>query len=115
MKLTFALAGAAFLLAGSGCSVIHVDPGPTQTANEEIDAGKAEAVRAEIRMGGGDLRLQGGGTKLMTGSFRYSERLGRPIVRYDLSGSHGRLTVRIPETGLLPWRNGQRMGLADGF
>jgi hypothetical protein len=29
----------------------------------------------------------------MSGSFRYSERLGRPVVRYEVTGVNGRLTV----------------------
>ncbi len=31
------------------------------------------------------------------GSFRYSEQVGRPNVRYDLTGSGGRLTVESPK------------------
>ena len=42
--------------------------------------------------------MEGGGTKgLMAGSFRYSERVGRPIVRYDLANSRGQLTVESPK------------------
>jgi len=97
MKRTVGLAGMVFLLSGTGCNVLDSDPGPTQTAREEIDAGKAETVRAEIRMGAGELRVEGGGTKLMEGSFRYSERVGRPTVRYDVTGSRGRLIVDSPK------------------
>jgi hypothetical protein len=91
------LAGLLFLLWGTGCGILNSDAGPEQTAREEVDAGNAETVQAEIHMGGGELHLLGGGTKLMTGSFRYSERVGRPIVRYDLTGSRGRLTVDSPK------------------
>jgi hypothetical protein len=99
MKRTLALAGLSFLLSSAGCSVVNSDAGPTQTTNEDIDAGKAETVRAEIHMSGGELHLQGGAAKLMTGSFRYSERVGRPDVRYEVAGSRGQLTVQSPNQG----------------
>jgi hypothetical protein len=93
MKPTHCLAGVLLLLCGAGCGVINSDPGPTQTAAESIDAGKAETVRVEIHMGGGELHIQGGASKLMDASFRYSEKLGRPDVRYDPAGVRGHLLV----------------------
>ena len=87
------------MLSAAGCNVLTSDPGPTQTAKEEVDAGKAESVRAEIHMGAGELHLNGGGEKLMAASFRYSEAIGRPAVRYNLTDSRGRLTVESPKEG----------------
>jgi hypothetical protein len=97
MKPGLVFVGTALLLLTNGCSM-GVDPGPTLTANDEIEAGKAESVMAEIRMGSGDLKVDGGGSKLMTGTYRYSERVGRPMVRYDVTGSRGRLTIESPST-----------------
>jgi hypothetical protein len=98
MKHTPAVLGVLFLLLGTGCVSIGGDAGPTSTSNEEIDAGNAESVQTDIRMGGGDLHLSGGAAKLMSSSFRYSESAGRPTVRYDVTGSRGRLTVESPNS-----------------
>ena len=81
-----------------GCNVdSNVDSGPVQTASEDIDAGKAEIVHAEIHMGAGELHVQGGASNLMSGSFRYSESVGRPLVKYEVTGASGRLTVESPK------------------
>jgi hypothetical protein len=102
MKNKWGVASAlCLLLACAGCG-LNSDAGPVQTANVDIDAGKAEAVRAEIHMSGGELQIQGGGIKLMTSTMRYSEKIGRPNVRYDLTGSNGLLTVEsTPKTSTL--------------
>jgi hypothetical protein len=94
MRTISGLAGLMFLLSITGCTV---DSGPTQTSNELIDAGGAESVRAEIRMGAGEMHIEGGAPNLMTGSFRYSEKVGRPNVRYEATGAHGRLIVESPK------------------
>jgi len=96
MKYKLSLSPVLVLLV-AGCNA--VDPGPTQTASEDIDGGKAETVHADIRMGAGELHIEGGATNLMTGSFRYSERVGRPTVRYEVTGASGRLTVESPKSG----------------
>jgi hypothetical protein len=89
----FALAVALGLPA---CTMIEGDPGPEMTHEDGADAGTAEAVRADVRMGAGELEIKGGASKLLDASFRYSERLGRPSVRYELTGFRGRLTVENP-------------------
>jgi hypothetical protein len=98
MKPKVGLAAIVFTLAVTGCISIGSDAGPAKTANEEIDAGKAEIVRTDIRMGGGDLHISGGSAKLMAGEFRYSENVGRPEVQYEVTGSRGRLTVKSPNS-----------------
>jgi hypothetical protein len=91
------LACVPLLLVCIGCNVqINSDAGPTKTSNEEIDAGGAESARAEIRLNAGELHVQGGGPRLMSASFRYSEQLGAPNVRYERTGSSGLLTVESP-------------------
>jgi hypothetical protein len=96
MTSAYKVAGIALLLAVAGC---QVDSGPVQTSSEQIDAGKAESVTAEINMSAGELHIESGSATLMSGSFRYSERVGRPAVRYDVTGAHGRLTVESPKNG----------------
>jgi hypothetical protein len=94
MKIVHGLAGLIFLLSVTGC---NVDSGPVENSNEQVDAGAAESVHAEVRMSAGELHIEGGAPKLMTGTFRYSERIGRPTVRYDVTGAHGRLLVESPK------------------
>jgi len=80
------------LLAGAGCA-IH-DLGPARTTEKSVDAGSAESVRAEIRMGAGELRLGGGAKKVLEAKFRTN--LEAPEVRYDVSAGRGRLVVDQP-------------------
>jgi hypothetical protein len=94
MKIIYGSAALIFLLSITGCTV---DTGPVETSNQQIDAGAAESVRAEIRMGAGELHIEGGAPKLMTGTFHYSESIGPPTVRYDVTGAHGRLLVESPK------------------
>ncbi len=95
-RRNFALATLPFL-AGTGC-VIETEEGPTLTSTKEVEAGKIEALQAEIRIGVGDLRIGGGAAKLLEASFRYPEKLGAPEVRYDAAGFRGRLTVESRES-----------------
>lgn len=84
---------APLLLAMTGCVEFDADPGPTRTAEQSLEAGKADNLRAEIRMGVGKLKVQGGGKAALDASFRYSENLGKPEVRYEQTGFRGRIVV----------------------
>lgn len=81
------------LLAMTGCVEIDTDPGPVRTHEQSLESGKADNIRAEVRMGAGKLRIEGGGKSALDASFRYSENLGRPDVRYEQTGFRGRITV----------------------
>ncbi len=95
MKQIPAFGGAVALLLLAACGV--VDSGPVQTSTEDVDAGAASSVKAEISMGAGTLKVEGGAPGLMKAGFRYSERVGRPIVHYEVFGSKGQLTVESPK------------------
>ena len=86
----------AALLALSGCVVDLGPAGPPQTESKSVDLDKTEMVRAELRMGAGELRVRGGSPKLLEGTFRFSRPVLRPDVRYDASGFRGHLTVEEP-------------------
>jgi len=81
------------MLAMTGCMEIDTDAGATRTAEQSLEAGKADNLRAEIRMGVGKLRVEGGGKGALDASFRYSENLGKPDVRYEQTGFRGRIVV----------------------
>jgi hypothetical protein len=80
----------------AGCTV---DPGPVQTGTAAVEVGNADTVRAEIRMNAGELWAEGGASRLLDATFRYSERVGRPAVHYDVTGGRGLLTIESPHTG----------------
>jgi len=58
-----------------------------------VEAQGASTVRVNLDMNAGDLRITGGGDKLLDANFDYDESDGRPEVSYDASGTEGRLHV----------------------
>lgn len=91
------LVGFVVLLAGCAVNVNskhHV--GSTRREHREVPlsrAAKAEFVRAEFRIGAGEIRLAGGAKELMEGDFAYTIDAWRPEVRYDGGGFRGHLTI----------------------
>jgi hypothetical protein len=85
----------AALLFTVACSV---DPGPVQTGTTAVEVGKADTARAEIHMNAGELWIEGGASRLLDATFRYSEHVGRPTVHYDVMGGRGVLTVDSPQS-----------------
>lgn len=88
------------LLVTSGC-LVTVRDGETREPRREsisIDRGRAEMVRAEVRMAAGELRISGGAAKLLEADFRYNLPFLKPDVRYDATGFRGHLTVEQKST-----------------
>jgi hypothetical protein len=85
----------AALVFTAACSV---DPGAVLTGTSAVELGKADTVRAEIHMSAGELWIEGGASRLLDANFRYSERVGRPSVHYDVMGGRGVLTIESPES-----------------
>jgi hypothetical protein len=75
----------------------NVRTGPMQTESRTVQLGNAKTVRAEIKMGAGEMTLGGGAHDLFEGEFSYNVPTWRPEVDYSVSGSRGLLTVRQPE------------------
>lgn len=96
---TILLGVALVSLTSCGIEIKDTDPGATETFDKQIDGGAAEAVRAIIMMGAGELTINGGGEKLFDGKFKYSEKVGRPKVSYELTGFRGQLNVESPKDG----------------
>ncbi len=89
-----ALALAAIMLAGCNVSMQHT--GPLEHYTQSVELGKAEMVRVELKMGAGELRVEGGSPKLMDGDFSYNLPSWKPIVHYDASSFRGTLTIEQP-------------------
>lgn len=84
-----ALAG---LASSCGGGMDMEDAMPAKTENISIERGKAEMVKAVIRMGAGEMEITAGATgKLMDGEFR---GVKKPEVRYDGQGARGLLEIR---------------------
>src|SRR5438067_11258299 len=94
------LAGTGLLLLTlTGCIIDTVQTGPTEHETKSIPLDKSEMVRAEIRIGAGELKIRGGSSQLLDADFTYNVPSWKPEVRYDSGGFRGRLTIEQPETG----------------
>jgi hypothetical protein len=84
------------LLTLMACVGDWTPPGPSRTETRSVDLDNSELVRAELKMGAGELRVHGGSPKLMDAEFTFNRPIMRPSVRYDSSGFRGNLTVEEP-------------------
>lgn len=64
--------------------------------NRTVEVAGAQSARVQLEMGAGELRLEGGSTRLLDADFRYRTPHGKPEVKYDVTGLRGYLTVRQP-------------------
>ncbi|HUA21611.1 MAG TPA: toast rack family protein [Bryobacteraceae bacterium] len=86
-----AVACASFLLF-TGCERDWRSRGISRTEIHSIPLDQSEFVRADLRMGAGELWLRGGSSKLVDAEFSYRRLRMRPELRYD----SGHLTVEEP-------------------
>jgi hypothetical protein len=92
-------AALAMSVAAVSCTINgNVPSGPMQTETRSVQLGAAKTVRAEIKMGAGEMTLGGGAHDLFDGEFSYNVPRWKPEVDYSVNGSRGLLTVRQPET-----------------
>src|SRR5829696_3041869 len=68
--------------------------GDLQRQSQSVDKEEASSVRAELRMGAGELNLTGGADRLMEADFSYNVADWKPKVSYDVSGDTGELIVK---------------------
>jgi hypothetical protein len=94
--LALAGATAVSLLIMTGCVEDFGPPGPTRTETRSIDLDQSELVRAELKMGVGELHVRGGSPKLMDAEFTFNRPAMRPSVHYDSSGFRGHLLIEEP-------------------
>jgi hypothetical protein len=90
-----ALAAAATVVL-TGCSINIDSGGPVQHMSKSIDLDKSEMARVEIKMGAGELRVEGGSTKLMDAGFDYNSESSKPVVHYNGSSFRGELLIEQP-------------------
>lgn len=90
MVKTILLISAATLL----CSCDHQDwSGPPQHETKVIELDKSELVRVDLRMGAGELRVDGGSPKLLDADFSYNLPGWKPQVEYHSTGVRSDLEI----------------------
>jgi uncharacterized protein DUF2154 len=89
----------------AGCDVTRVPTGPLVHDTQVIETGKFEMARIEIRMGAGELKVQGGSPKLLEADFEYNVPGWKPVVESRTASF--RADVKISQ----PHRMG---GIGDG-
>ncbi|MDQ3864871.1 MAG: toast rack family protein, partial [Actinomycetota bacterium] len=88
----FIAAVAAALIAGA-CGPQRVEVGELRTESRSVEPENADSVRANLRIGLGELNLTGGADSLMEAEFAYNIAAWRPGVSYEMVGDTGELTV----------------------
>jgi hypothetical protein len=89
-----ALAVSCLLL--TACNRDFGPAGPERTETRSIELDKSEEVRVDLKMGAGELRVDGGADKLMEARFTYNRLRLRPEVSYNAGGFRGHLVVEEP-------------------
>ena len=91
-----ALLATAAVLAGACSTQGGEEPqvGKLQRESKSLDPKNAQSVRAQLKMGAGELNLTGGADQLMEGDFSYNVADWKPEVSYDVSGDEGELLVK---------------------
>jgi len=80
------------VLAGCG----RVRTGPTEHETKVLDLDKSELTRVELKMGAGELRVQGGSSKLMEADFTYNVPGWKPQVEYHSTGVRSDIEISHP-------------------
>jgi hypothetical protein len=80
----------------SGCVVNTDFGGPVQHLQKSIDLDKSEMARVEIKMGAGELRVEGGSSKLVDAGFDYNIASSKPTIHYNASSFRGELLIEQP-------------------
>jgi hypothetical protein len=85
-----ATAAAVALFVGA-CGTQEV--GELQRESQSVNLENARSVRANLKMGAGELNLTGGADQLMEADFSYNVAAWKPGVNYDVIGDAGELSV----------------------
>jgi hypothetical protein len=87
---------AAATVALGGCAFNIENTGPVEHLQKSIDLDKSEMARVELKMGAGELRVEGGSSKLMDAEFDYNVPSWKPAVTYNASSFRGELLIEQP-------------------
>src|SRR5690349_15403594 len=96
MTRLFALGTIVGAVVLTGCTFNIDNGGPVEHASQSIDLDKSEMTRVEIKMGAGELQIDGGSPKLLEADFDYNVPAWKPIVRYEASSFRSQLHIEQP-------------------
>lgn len=100
MKTTFISASALCgLLLMAACDFDRIQPGPLISEPVSIDGGTADRANVELNMSAGELKVSGGGNKLLEGTIDYNVPRWKPEITSSLNGVHATVTVRQSGSG----------------
>jgi hypothetical protein len=95
-----ALVAAATIALGAvihtGCAFNIENTGPVEHLQKSINLDKSEMARVELKMGAGELRVEGGSPKLMDADFEYNIASWKPVITYNASSFRGELQIEQP-------------------
>jgi hypothetical protein len=92
----------ALMIVINACTINHFQVGSLETVTKNIELGKADTLRAEIRMGVGELRISGGTEDLMQAEFNFNVDELEPDFSFDNSGTEGELLIEHKNTDEFP-------------
>jgi len=87
----------------AGC----VQVGDIQEETRSIEAENVDTAEIELNLGAGEIRVQGGTTKLFEGIFTYNVEKWKPLMDYRTRGSKGVLNVSQGRTSGIPAGKGK--------
>ena len=90
------LAAAAGICTLAACTMTRTPTGPTVHDTKVIDADKFEEARIELKMGAGELNLQGGSPKLLEADFRYNVPAWKPVVESNAASFRADIRISQP-------------------
>src|SRR5215217_1273789 len=97
LVLSMVMVAALVVLAGA-CSTqgggTQQQVGKMRHDSKSVNPENATSARAHLKMGAGELNLNGGADELMEGDFSYNVSEWKPKVSYDVSGEKGELVVK---------------------
>ncbi len=99
MRLPLAVLVSVLALLGStACRVSRGEVGALKTEVQNVETGAAQSVRAEVKMGAGNLAVSSGagGPLLMAAQFSYNVAKMKPEVGYEVTNGRGALTIGEP-------------------
>jgi hypothetical protein len=97
MKKLALMTIAALCLTACVDAVHRVATGETQHDTQSVDLGKFESARVEIKMGAGELQVEGGSSKLIEADFRYNVLAWKPIFESHTSSFRADVKIEQPQ------------------
>jgi hypothetical protein len=80
-----------------GCQIPRDRIGPMQHETRVIELGQSELARIELKMGAGELYIEGGSPKLLEADFDYNVPAWKPVVESSSTTLRADIEIRQPE------------------